>query len=285
MLNTFLTKKGENGNVAYRKRAPERVADIPNDIMETKKSGIPSIKVGQSYRYDKRQVLNWLRNRDKRREKYFYAMNCEYSEQNNPLPDMFENKIICGDSEEILKRLPENSIDLILTSPPYNFGLEYDKQNDEQAWHEYFTKLFKILDECIRVLKYSGRIILNVQPLFSDYVPTHHIISNYFIERKLVWKGEIIWEKSHFNCKKSTWGSWKSPSNPYLRYTWEYLEIFCKGTIKKEGNKADIDISAEEFKSWTLAKWTISPSKEMSGYGHPAMFPEELAMRVIKLLV
>lgn len=233
--------------------------------------------------YDSEKKVVNRKQKERERGKYFYAQDHEYIKQNNQLADEFIDKIICGDSEEVLKGLPDNCIDLIFTSPPYNFGLEYDAQKDGYFWDDYFDKLFKIFDECIRVLKYGGRIIVNIQPLFSDYIPTHHIISNFFMERKLIWKGEVIWEKNNYNCKYTAWGSWKSPSNPYLKYTWEFLEIFCKGTLKKEGSKDNIDISADEFKEWVVAKWAIAPEKDMAKYGHPAMFPEELAKRVIKL--
>ena len=99
---------------------------------------------------------------------------------------------------EVLKKLPDNCVDLVMTSPPYNFGLEYDNQDDANYWEEYFDKLFAIFDEVIRVLKWGGRIVINIQPLYSDYIPTHHIISNFFMKRKMIWKGEIIWEKKCF---------------------------------------------------------------------------------------
>jgi DNA modification methylase len=78
-------------------------------------------------------------------------------------------------------------------------------------------------------------------------------------------------------------GGWKSPSSPYLKYTWEFLEIFCKGDLKKPGKKESIDITADEFKRWVLAEWAIAPERNMKKYGHPAMFPEELVERVLKL--
>ena len=140
-----------------------------------------------------------------------------------------------------------------------------------------------MLDQCVRVLKYGGRIVVNVQPLFSDYIPSHHVISNYLMSKKLMWKGEILWEKNNYNCKYTAWGSWRSPSNPYLKYTWEFLEVFCKGTLKKAGDPADADVTADEFKKWVVAKWSIAPERDMKKYGHPAMFPEELASRVLKL--
>ncbi|MDD1728394.1 MAG: site-specific DNA-methyltransferase, partial [Methanospirillum sp.] len=105
----------------------------------------------------------------------------------------------------------------------------------------------------------------------------------FFMEQKMIWKGEILWEKNNYNCKYTSWGSWKSPSSPYLKYTWEFIEIFCKGDLKKSGNKEDIDITDDEFKSWVVAKWSIGPERRMKQYDHPAMFPEELVERSLKL--
>lgn len=205
------------------------------------------------------------------------------NEKDNILPQSFKNSIICGDSEVELKKIPDNSIDLIFTSPPYNFGLGYDLHEDGVHWDEYFQKLFDIFSECIRVLKNGGRLIVNIQPFYSDYIPSHHIISTNLISQKLLWKGEIIWEKNNYNCKYTSWGSWKSPSSPYLKYTWEYIEVFCKGSLTKKGDKSNIDITGDEFKKWVVAKWSIAPERKMKVFGHPAMFPEELVERVLKL--
>ena len=207
----------------------------------------------------------------------------EFNKENNKFPSQHLNKIITADSLTFLKTLPNNCIDLVLTSPPYNFGLDYQSHNDTDSWHNYFDMLFEIFEECIRVVKYGGRIIVNVQPLFSDYIPSHHIISKFFFDKGLIWKGEILWEKNNYNCKYTAWGSWKSPSSPYLKYTWEFLEIFCKGELKKDGDKENIDITADEFKSWVNAKWSIAPEKDMAKYEHPAMFPKKLVERVLKL--
>jgi DNA modification methylase len=233
--------------------------------------------------FNKERKVKDRKQKEEKREQYYYSKNAEFSSNNNLLPEKFINQIICGDSENVLSELPDNCIDIIFTSPPYNFGLEYSSTNDDYYWENYFDKLFKIFDQCIRVLKYGGRIIVNIQPLFSDYIPSHHIISNFFISKKLIWKGEILWEKNNYNCKYTAWGSWESPSNPYLKYTWEFLEIFCKGTLKKEGIKENIDITAEEFKQWVVAKWSIAPERDMKKWGHPAMFPEKLVERTLKL--
>jgi site-specific DNA-methyltransferase (adenine-specific) len=197
----------------------------------------------------------------------------------------FINKIICGDAQSVLAHIPDNSIDLIITSPPYNFGHSYaqDPHDDTHEWNEYFEKLLVVWRECERVVKPGGRIAINIQPLFSDYIPTHHIISRQLASLGLLWRAEILWEKNNYNAKYTAWGSWKSPSMPYIKYTWEYIEVFDKESHKKSGRKEDIDISAEEFKEWVKGRWSFPPETRMKDYDHPAMFPEELPQRLMKL--
>jgi site-specific DNA-methyltransferase (adenine-specific) len=195
------------------------------------------------------------------------------------------NRIICGNSCHVLATLPDSSIDMVITSPPYNFGHAYaqDPHDDTHEWNEYFAELLAVWEQCERVLKPGGRIAVNVQPLFSDYIPTHHIISRQLASLGLLWKAEFLWEKNNYNAKYTAWGSWKSPSMPYIKYTWEFIEVFDKGTHKKAGRKEDIDITAEEFKEWVIGKWSFPPETRMKDHGHPAMFPEELPRRLIKL--
>lgn len=221
--------------------------------------------------------------KEKQRGKHYYAAGDTFTRERNDLPEAFADRIVCGDSEQVLKGLPDNCVDLVFTSPPYNFGLSYGDSPDESHWPEYFRKLFRVFDECIRVLRHGGRIVVNIQPLYSDYIPSHHVIGNFFIGRRMIWKGEILWEKNNYNCKYTAWGSWKSPSNPYLKYTWEFIEVYCKGDLKKEGDSRDADITADEFKGWVYGKWSIAPERRMGEFGHPAMFPEALADRVLRL--
>jgi site-specific DNA-methyltransferase (adenine-specific) len=197
----------------------------------------------------------------------------------------YVNRIICGDAQHALSLIPDRSIDIIITSPPYNFGHAYaqDSHNDTREWNEYYAKLLAVWRECERVLKPGGRIAVNVQPLFSDYVPTHHIISRQLAALGLLWKAEFLWEKNNYNAKYTAWGSWKSPSMPYIKYTWEFIEVFDKETHKKAGRREDIDITAEEFKEWVLGRWSFPPEIRMKDYDHPAMFPEELPRRLMKL--
>lgn len=263
----------------------EKTSPLLSVCDEIRKIGSYGIKGNkrQYVGFNKERKVKNRSGKERARGKHYYADENAFSKQNQTLPARFQDKIICDDSEQFLKKLPDNCIDLVFTSPPYNFGLDYAKTQDAHFWEQYFEKLFKVFDECIRVVKYGGRIVVNIQPLFSDYIPSHHIVSQHFIKRKLIWKGEILWEKNNYNCKYTAWGSWKSPSNPYLKYTWEFLEIFCKGSMKKQGEAENADISAEEFKKWVVGKWSIAPERRMKEYDHPAMFPEALAERVIKL--
>jgi DNA modification methylase len=195
------------------------------------------------------------------------------------------NHIICGNALDVLSDFPDECIDMVITSPPYNFGHSYaqDPHDDTHEWNEYFEQLNCVFAECERVLKPGGRIAVNIQPLFSDYVPTHHIISGMLRQLGLLWKAEFLWEKNNYNAKYTAWGSWKSPSMPYIKYTWEYIEVFDKKTHKKTGHREDIDITTDEFKEWVIGRWTFPPEIRMKDYDHPAMFPEELPRRLMKL--
>lgn len=188
-----------------------------------------------------------------------------------------------GDCLEVMDKLISEGVkvDAIITSPPYNFGVEYNQYNDNKDFSNYFDWLNKVWDKCYELLEYGGRLIINIQPMFSEYKPSHHIISSYLINKGLLWKAELLWEKNNYNCNYCSWGSWKSPSSPYFKYTWEFIEIFCKGSLKKDGKKEYIDISGDEFKKLVYAKWSIAPERKKL---HPAPFPIELPERLLKLL-
>jgi len=284
-LNAF-TKNVEELSRQYDiKKSDNPFYGLIKEIKSIKSYGLKSGKrlyIG----YNKERKVVGRKSKVEKRGMHYYANGNSFSQENNSMPKKYLDKIICADSEELLKKLPDNCIDLVITSPPYNFGLEYSSTDDDHYWEKYFDKLYAIFTQCVRVVKWGGRIAINIQPLFSDYIPSHHIISNFFIKNKMIWKGEILWEKNNYNCKYTAWGSWKSPSNPYMKYTWEFIELFCKGSLKKvgnKGNKGNDDITGDEFKKWVLAKWSIAPERKMKDYGHPAMFPEELVERVLKL--
>jgi site-specific DNA-methyltransferase (adenine-specific) len=198
--------------------------------------------------------------------------------------DRLVNSIIVGDSRTVLKIIPDNSIDLVITSPPYNFGREYRETTDSMGWDEYFDLLFCVWRECYRILKPDGRIAIVIQPKFSDYVPTHHIVWKQLTDIGFHWMAEILWDKSNYHSAPTTWGSWCSPSLPYFRYTWEFIEVFWKARPKKEGKKEYADVEPEEFQQAVRAKWNIAPEKRMREFSHPAMFPEEIPGRLMRIL-
>ncbi len=300
----FITRTGDELEVWIRQIDLAALSDAVGSALAAHDEAgpisqiVPSIESIKSYGfngsrrlyigYNKERKVVGRKQKERRRGKHYYANDHEFNSDANLLPDQYIDQIVCGDSEAVLKRLPNNCVDLVFTSPPYNFGLDYQGEaagadGDAVDWESYFAKLFRILDECIRVLKFGGRIVINMQPLFSDYIPSHHIVSSFLMKRRLIWKGEILWEKNNYNCKYTAWGSWKSPSSPYLKYTWEFLEVFCKGDLRKPGQRSDIDIDADSFKEWVLARWSIAPERRMREFRHPAMFPEELARRVMLL--
>ena len=87
------------------------------------------------------------------------------------------NEIVCAESYEYLKTLDDESVDIVLTSPPYNFGMGYDSHKDQASTKTYVDMLLRILKECQRVLKSGGRLIINIQPNYKGYCPTHHYLT------------------------------------------------------------------------------------------------------------
>lgn len=203
----------------------------------------------------------------------------------NELKEEELNIVINGDCLKYMQSLPSNCIDCIITSPPYNFGIDYGNYySDENTWDSYFDIMEGIIQEMYRILTTGGRVIFNIQPFYSDYIPSHHIFSQIFLRHKFIWRNEILWEKNNYSARYTSWGSWKSPSSPYLKYTHEYIEVYCKETIKHENRRGEIpDITDEEFKGSVIGKWSIAPERNMKKYNHDAMFPEKLVDKALKL--
>ncbi|HZD42581.1 MAG TPA: DNA methyltransferase, partial [Methanomicrobiales archaeon] len=129
-------------------------------IQQVERIGSYGIKGGRRIYVDYNDERKVINRQDKvlKRGSYYYARDNDFTSESGDLPAEYKNTILCGDSEHLLKNLPNNCIDLVFTSPPYNFGLGYDAGEDGIHWESYFDKLFRVFDECIRVLKYGGRI-------------------------------------------------------------------------------------------------------------------------------
>jgi len=192
----------------------------------------------------------------------------------------FENKIITGDVLKIMKKMPRNSVHLAITSPPYNVGKDYDNHHDRMNYKEYLSWLYKVWKETKRVLVPGGRFCLNIAPTgIKNFVPVHQDFSNQLRKLKMKFRTEIIWYKQTM-LKRTAWGSWKSPANPHIVPSWEYVLVFSKEKDRLDGEKRNIDITAEEFQKFSDGFWKIPPERQRKG--HPAPFPEELIYRLVK---
>jgi len=179
-----------------------------------------------------------------------------------------------------MSELPDNSVHLVITSPPYNVGKEYD---EDLSLDEYLQFLNKVWREIYRVLVPGGRVCINVANLGrKPYIPLHSYIIQGMLEIGYLMRGEIIWNKASSASPSTAWGSWLSASNPVLRDIHEYILIFCKETFsRKRGDKINT-ITKEQFLEWTKSVWTF-PAVSAKKIGHPAPFPEELPYRLIQL--
>jgi len=199
--------------------------------------------------------------------------------EENILPTNLENKFIIGSAEK-MNELPDNSIHLMITSPPYNVSKEYD---DDLTLQQYLTLLENSFRETYRVLVNGGRACINVANLGrKPYIPLSDYISKIMIEIGFKMRGEIIWNKAASASPSTAWGSWQSAANPTLRDVHEYILIFSKGDYKREKESKENSISKEQFIEWTKSIWTMN-AESARRIGHPAPFPEELPFRLMQL--
>ncbi len=197
----------------------------------------------------------------------------------NEFPKELENKFILGSAEN-MKELPDNSIHLMITSPPYNVSKEYDQ---DLSLKEYLNLLENAFKETFRVLVNGGRACINVANLGrKPYIPLSDYISKMMIDIGFNMRGEIIWNKASSASPSTAWGSWQSAANPILRDIHEYILVFSKGDYKREKGEKENTISKEQFMEWTKSIWTIN-AESAKRIGHPAPFPEELPYRLIQL--
>ncbi len=198
----------------------------------------------------------------------------------NPLPPECVNQILC-ESAEHMQALPDYSVHLMITSPPYNVGKEYDS---DLTLEEYRGFLKQVMREVYRVLVPGGRACINVANLGRrPYLPLHAFIIQDMLELGFLMRGEILWDKGRSASSSTAWGSWCSPQNPTLRDTHEYILVFCKQTFQRSNPfRRQSTISREEFLEFTKSTWRFA-AEQASKVGHPAPFPVELPYRLIQL--
>lgn len=204
--------------------------------------------------------------------------NVQYIE--NSIDEKNINKIFCR-SSETMNELPDNSVHLMVTSPPYNVGKDYDKNLSLKEYKELLKRVFK---ETYRVLVPGGRACINIANLGrKPYIPLHSFIIEDMHDIGFLMRGEILWDKASSASPSTAWGTWLKANNPVLRDVHEYILVFCKNSFtRRNPHKRKSTISKEEFLEFTKSVWTFS-AERASRVGHPAPFPVELPYRLIQL--
>ena len=203
----------------------------------------------------------------------------DVQQDNSTISNDLLNKLYCSDSRQ-MSNIPDNSLHLMITSPPYNVSKEYD---DDLSLDEYLNLLKDVFSETYRVLIPGGRACINIANVGrKPYIPLTSYINKIMLDIGFLMRGEIIWNKAASSGGSCAWGSWMSASNPTLRDVHEYILIFSKGNFNRKESKKNNTISRDEFLEYTKSIWTFN-TVSAKKIGHPAPFPEELPRRLIQL--
>lgn len=195
----------------------------------------------------------------------------------------YQNDILLFHDSILNNRLlAKQSLDLIITSPPYNVGIEYNSNADSNDYKEYleFCKIW--LKNCYFWAKNGARFCLNI-PLDKNKGGQQSVGADLTqIAKKVGWRyhSTIIWNEGNIS-RRTAWGSWLSASAPYVIAPVELILVLYKGEWKKQ-YKGQSDIQKQEFMDWTNGLWTFN-GESKKRIGHPAPFPRELPRRCIKL--
>ena len=179
---------------------------------------------------------------------------------------------------------PRNSFDLIVTSPPYNVGLEYgDETNDGGIYKDYLAFTKQWLSNCYAWSRKGGRFCLNI-PLDKNKEGKQSVGADITtIAKRVGWNyhATVIWNEGNIS-RRTAWGSWLSASAPHVIAPVELIVILHKGDWKRIGKGRETGISRDEFMEWTNGVWTFN-GESGKRIGHPAPFPLDLPRRCIKL--
>ena len=198
----------------------------------------------------------------------------------------FEAKNISIYKDNILttNSIPENSVDLIITSPPYNVDIHYNSNGDNLSYEDYLEFTEKWIKKCFDLSKNEGRFLLNI-PLDKNKGGQKSVGADITqIAKKVGWKyhSTIIWNEGNIS-RRTAWGSFMSASAPYVIAPVELILVLYKNSWKKTGLSRENDITKKEFMDWTNGVWTFNGQSKKGAGGHPAPFPVELPRRCIKL--
>ena len=195
-----------------------------------------------------------------------------------------ENVLIYKDDILNISSISNNSIDLIVTSPPYNVDIHYNSHADDLTYEDYLEFTYKWIEKCFELSKSEGRLLLNV-PLDKNKGGQKSVGADITkIAKDTGWKyhSTIIWNERNIS-RRTAWGSWMSASAPYVIAPVELILVLYKDSWKKTGGSRKNDITKQEFMDWTNGVWTFNGQSKKGAGGHPAAFPIELPRRCIKL--
>ncbi len=190
---------------------------------------------------------------------------------------LYETDILHFDS------IPDKSLDLTITSPPYNVDISYEGYKDSLPYDEYLDFSASWLTRCLALSRPTGRLCLNI-PLDKNKDGQQSVYADLTsVAKRVGWKyhATIIWNEQNIS-RRTAWGSWLSASAPFVIAPVETIGVFYKDAWKREGGSGVSDISRDEFMDWTNAMWTFG-GESATRIGHPAPFPLELPTRCIKL--
>jgi DNA modification methylase len=202
----------------------------------------------------------------------------------------FLNQVIQGDCLDLIPKLPDKSIDLVITSPKYNVDLPgYDSGPDNMNHKTYIKWLRQVFKELYPKLKKGGRVAIVVGDGENGRVHTHSDIIQFMCHSlHYLHSTTIVWEK-HNTSNRLSWGSFKSPQEPSFPTAMEYILVFAKGSHALQYN-GETDLTREEFVEWSLTPWDLpraaykESSRLINSKIHPAPFPPEIPRRLIKML-
>jgi len=200
-------------------------------------------------------------------------------------PEDYINKIICGDCLEIMKEMPDKSVNLVITSPPYNCGIDYDVYKDNLEYFDYLEFTKNWLLEVFRVLKDTGRIALNIPYELNLHERGGRIclMSDYWQAMKQIgfkWAGLVdLIETQPQRVKYTAWGSYLSASAPYIYNPKECVIIAYKNDWKKGNGKSDL--TKEDFIEYVSGMWKYrAETQELTR----ANFSLDIPIKAIKIL-
>ena len=208
------------------------------------------------------------------------AVNGSVEYLENEVPSHVLDRVFC-ESSEFMDEIPDNSVHLMVTSPPYNVTKEYD---EDLTLEDYRGLLKRVFAETYKKLVTGGRACINIANLGRrPYIPLHSYIIEDMLEIGYLMRGEIIWDKGASGSSSTAWGSWQSPLNPVLRDVHEYVLVFSKGAFGREKKEDKVStITRDEFLEYTKSVWSF-PAESARRVGHPAPFPVELPYRLAQL--